>query len=87
MLNDSKTADAPPGSLDPVVGRYEVWFEPTEKGAKAFGWKEGKSYNATFLLEEAQLEAHMLRHQEAHDFGEYGRYVVRAVTPNEKGQA
>ena len=82
MKSDSQSASGSPGSLDSVVGCYEVWFEPTEKGAKAFGWKEGKSYNATFSLEEAQLEAHMLRCQEAHDFGEYGRYVVREVTPN-----
>ena len=59
---------------------YQVWFEPTEKGVKAFNWAPVAQGNPLLNREDAQFECYLCRRDEAApDFGEYGRYVVREV--------
>ena len=62
---------------------WQVWFEPTEKGAKAFDWKAEAVGAPIDNREDADFECYLNRLEEpAPDFGDYGRYVVREVSPN-----
>jgi len=64
---------------------WQVWFEPTEKGAKAFDWKAAPLGCPLENRDDAAFECYQRRLEEpAPDFGEYGRYVVREVSPNDK---
>jgi hypothetical protein len=63
------------------VKQYQVWFEPTEKGKKAFGWTESRLGDDKLLTaEEASFEAYIANLEEpAPDAREYGSYKVRKV--------
>lgn len=65
------------------TGRYEVWFVPTEKGRKAFGWTESRYGGpGSSSLEDARLDAYIANQDDpAPDAREYGKYVVRRVAP------
>jgi hypothetical protein len=64
----------------PNANLWQVWFEPTEKGVKAFGWKPAPIGNPIDNQEDASFECYLARLEEpAPDFGEYGSYVVRPV--------
>ena len=57
---------------------YRVWFEPTEKGAEAFGWKAEPVGLPADDPEDAAAECYERSLEErAPDFCEYARYVVR----------
>jgi hypothetical protein len=64
--------------------RYQVWFVPTEKGKKAFGWKEKLLSGPELMTEEdAVFEAYLANLEEpAPDAREYGSCKVREVSPN-----
>lgn len=75
----------------PLLGekRFQVWFVPTEKGKKAFGWQEERLGNYDLMTaEEASFEAYLANLEEpAPDAREYGSYKVREVSPNESSSA
>jgi hypothetical protein len=59
--------------------QYQVWFVPTEKGKKAFGWTE-RSSSAPMSAEDASMEAYLMNADEpATDAREYGEYKVREI--------
>jgi len=65
---------------DPSLPLWTIWFVPTEKGAKAFGWTErrmGDPFHGT--MSEARLERYMMA-SDGHvpDRDEYGIYEVRS---------
>lgn len=64
--------------------RFQVWFVPTEKGKKAFGWQEKRLGNDDLMTaEDASFEAYCANLEEpAPDAREYGSYKVREVSPN-----
>lgn len=65
----------------PEEKQYQVWFVPTEKGKKAFGWVE-KLFGGPELMtaDDAGLEAYIANLDDpAPDKREYGAYVVRKV--------
>lgn len=64
--------------------RYQVWFVPTEKGKKAFGWEEKRLGDETLMTaEDASFEAYLSNLEEpAPDAREYGSYKAREVSPN-----
>ena len=66
--------------------RFQVWFVPTEKGKKAFGWQEKRLGNDDLMTaEDASFEAYCANLEEpAPDAREYGSYKVREVSPNDR---
>jgi len=62
-----------------IPTKWQVWFEPTEKGAKAFDWKPKAIGNPSENHEDASFECYLLNLEEpSPDFTEYGRYIVKA---------
>ena len=61
--------------------KYQVWFEPTEKGKKAFGWKAKRLGGPDLMTaEDASFEAYCANLEEpSPDAREYGSYKVRQV--------
>lgn len=66
--------------------RFQVWFVPTEKGKKAFGWQEKLLGGPEpMTAEDASFEAYCANLEEpAPDAREYGSYEVREVSPNDQ---
>lgn len=64
-----------------MVQKWQLWFVPTEKGRRGFGWKEepiGQVFEAT--TEEADLERYLHDAEEpAPDKHEYRRIELRKV--------
>ena len=59
---------------------YQVWFEPTEKGASDFGWIPEPVHGAIEDRENASILCwEMSVDESAPDWREYFRYVVRTV--------
>ena len=72
--------------MNKIEKRFQVWFVPTEKGKKVFGWRE-KLFGGPELMtaEDASFEAYCANLEEpAPDAREYGSYKVREAWPNVK---
>lgn len=68
--------------------RFQVWFVPTEKGKKAFGWQEKRLGGDDLMTaEDASFTAYCANLEEpAPDAREYGSYKAREVSPNAKAE-
>ena len=57
---------------------YDIWFVPTEKGKKEFGWIEEKTLLRPLPKEDASHECYLMGLDDpATDKREYGRYEIR----------
>ena len=60
---------------------YEVWFEPTPEGCRAFGWQEHRISGPYRDKDDADFARYEADSQEAFDFSTYARYSVRETMP------
>lgn len=64
--------------------KYQIWFEPTERGREAFGWVAKPIGGPSSSKEEAEFGCYELGLEEpAPDWREYSRYVVREIETDE----
>jgi len=67
-------------SISDQEKKYEVWFEPTEKGIRVFNWQAHLCGPTGLTLESANAMSYEYQCEErGSDAAEYGNYVVREV--------